>query len=280
MNKVIQVAVESAERASEVLMEYYERAEYLKAKKKKGKDFVTQADKESERVIIETIRKNFPTHLIVSEEKGVISGSAWKWYIDPLDGTHNFMHGMPEFGISIGVEYKGELVAGVIKIPVLNKLYIAEKGSGAFCNGNRIYVQERPLEKAIVGTGVPSFKEELFAEYLKLLTETYRTVLDVRKTGSAVLDLAFTAEGILDGCWEMAVKPWDISAGVLLVKEAGGSISDFVGRDRYLLTGDIVAGTQTLHAELVKRFKNSDYVKVCGKYYRQKSTGVNRFNRS
>ena len=250
MKSPAEVAVESVERASEILLEMFGKVE---VEPKRERDFVTEADRKSERAIVEVIKAHFPEHLIITEEAGSTGKeSEWTWHVDPLDGTHNFAHGLPEFGVSVAVEYRRELVAGAVKLPLLGKTYVAEKGGGAYCNGERIKVSERPIQESLVGTGVPSFKTDLFRKYLDFLDATYEVVLDVRKTGSAVLDLVFVAEGIFDACWEMSVKSWDVAAGALIVKEAGGKVSDFEGKEDYLRNGNVLAGNSLVHAFLLE----------------------------
>ena len=255
MEKVIDTAVKAAERASEVLLDYFGRLKSLEVEEKARNDFVTEADKKSEMIIIKTIQEAFPQHTIVAEESGLHSGNDWKWYVDPLDGTKNFIHGLPMFCVSIGVEFKGELVAAVVKAPVLEETFIAEKGSGAYYNGERLSVSTRPFEMALVATGFPFRGKELLDSYLKCFKEVFLKVSGIRRCGSAALDLAYTARGTFDGFWEMSLHPWDIAAGVLLIKEAGGRVSDFEGKDGYLKSGNIVGASPNTYEKLLEIVK-------------------------
>ncbi len=249
MEKVIETAIKASETAAEVLMTYYKKLSEVEVELKAKNDYVTEADRKAEEAIIKTIRQTFPDHSIVAEESGIHSGNEWKWYIDPLDGTKNFIHGLPMFCISIGIEYKGELVAAVIKSPTLGETFTAEKGSGAYCNGKRIKVSEKNFESSLIATGFPFKGKELLDRYLNCFREVFNKVAGIRRCGSAALDLAFTAKGVFDGFWEMHLHPWDIAAGVLLVKEAGGIVSDFEGRNSYMKSGNIIGSSKKIYEE-------------------------------
>jgi myo-inositol-1(or 4)-monophosphatase len=250
MDKVIETAIKAAERAAETLMEYFRHLSQLQVELKARNDYVTEADKKSEMIIIKTIQELFPHHTIVAEESGLYSGNDWKWYIDPLDGTKNLIHGLPIFCISIGVEFKGELVAAVVNAPALQTVFIAEKGSGAYCNGKRLKVSSRSFEEALVATGFP-FRGKVFLDnYLKCFKEVFLSVSGIRRCGSAALDLAFTAKGVFDGFWEMSLHPWDIAAGVLLIEEAGGVVSDFNGERKFMESGNIIGASQSTYPGL------------------------------
>ncbi|WP_457754983.1 inositol monophosphatase family protein [Thermovibrio ammonificans] len=252
MEKVIDVALLAAERASEVLLDYFGRLRELKVEEKARNDFVTEADKKSEMIIIKTIQESFPQHAIVAEESGSHGSGSWQWFIDPLDGTKNFIHGLPMFCVSIGVAYKGELIAAVVKAPLLEETFVAEKGAGAFCNGVKLKVSSRPFEEALVATGFPFRGKEMLDSYLKCFKEVFLSVSGLRRCGSAALDLAYTAKGVFDGFWEMSLHPWDIAAGVLLVEEAGGVVTDFEGGRSFLSSGNIVGASPNTHGELLK----------------------------
>lgn len=252
MSKVLETAIEASKRAAEVLTHYYTRLKETEIELKAKNDYVTEADKRSEMIIIKTIQESFPQHSIIAEESGLHSGNEWKWYIDPLDGTKNFIHGLPIFCISIGIEYRGELVATVINAPVLGEIFTAEKGSGAYCNGKRIKVSDRQFEEAVVATGFPFRGKDLLDKYLLCFREVFLKVSGVRRCGSAALDLAYTAKGVFDGFWEMSLHPWDIAAGVLLIEEAGGKVSDFNGKERYLESGNIIGASKNTYDGLFK----------------------------
>lgn len=248
--EILDVALKAAEEASKVLMEYFGKLSSLEIEEKSKNDYVTEADKKSEMVIIKTIQGYFPQHTIIAEESGGKEGNEWKWYIDPLDGTKNFIHGLPVFCVSIGVEREDELVAAVIGAPALGEVYVAEKGSGAYCNGKRINVSNRPFDEALVATGFPFRGKNLLDDYLVCFKEVFLKVSGVRRCGSAAMDLAYTAKGVFDGFWEMSLHPWDIAAGVLLVEEAGGVVSDFKGEKGYLESGNIIGASKNTYAGL------------------------------
>ena len=193
MERVIETAIKAAERAAETLMEYFAHLNELQVELKAKNDYVTEADKKSEMIIIKTIKEAFPHHTIVAEESGLHGGNDWRWFIDPLDGTKNFIHGLPVFCVSIGVEFKGELVAAVVNAPALGLTFTAEKGSGAYCNGKRIKVSQRKFEEAMIATGFPFRGKEYIDEYLRCFKEVFLSVSAVRRCGSAALDLAYTA---------------------------------------------------------------------------------------
>jgi myo-inositol-1(or 4)-monophosphatase len=252
MSKIVDTAIKAAERASEVLLNFYQKLSFLEVEEKAKNDFVTEADKSSEQVIIQTIKEAFPEHAVIAEETGSHGQSNWKWYVDPLDGTKNFIHGVPFFCISIGVELNGELIAGVVRAPVLKETFVAEKGEGAYCNEERIKVNEREFESSMVATGFPFRGKHLIDEYLACFKEVFLNVSAVRRCGSAALDLAYTAKGVFDGFWEMALNPWDIAAGVILVKEAEGIVSDFEGKEGFLKTGNIIGASPKVYDKLLK----------------------------
>jgi len=247
---VLNVALEAAEKASGILMEYFGKLSALEVEQKSKNDYVTEADKKSETIIIKTIQSHFPQHTIIAEESGGREGNEWKWYIDPLDGTKNFIHGLPVFCVSIGVERENEMVAAVIGAPALGELYVAEKGSGAYCNDRRIKVSERPFDEALVATGFPFRGKDMLEEYLVCFKDVFLKVSGVRRCGSAALDLAYTAKGVFDGFWEMSLHPWDIAAGVLLVEEAGGIVSDFKGERGYFESGNIIGASKNTYPKL------------------------------
>ncbi|WP_457567595.1 inositol monophosphatase family protein [Desulfurobacterium sp.] len=248
--EIIDVALKAAEVASSVLLSYRGRLEKEEIALKSKNDYVTRADREAEEKIIETIKAYFPEHSIVAEESGVSGTGDYAWYIDPLDGTKNFIHGLPMFSVSIGVAFKGEMIAGVVSIPELKETFSAEKGSGAFCNGEKIEVSRRPFNEGLIATGFPFKGKEMLEEYLVCFKEVFFSVSGIRRCGSAAIDLAYTAKGIFDGFWELSLNPWDIAAGVLLIKEAGGIVSDFTGGNNFLSTGNIIGASQNSYEYL------------------------------
>ncbi|HEY0564898.1 MAG TPA: inositol monophosphatase family protein, partial [Terriglobales bacterium] len=218
-------------------------------------DLVTAADRASEKLIVEWVKQEWPEHDIMGEEgTRTAHGSDWKWYIDPLDGTTNFAHGFPVFCVSIGVEHKGELVAGVLYDPTRNELFQAEKGAGAFLNGKPMRVSKIPkLAQSLIATGFPSKKRHknpniYFYQHITLKSH------GVRRAGSAALDLAYVACGRYDGYWEFNLNPWDTSAGALLVREAGGQVTRFDGSPFQVKSDEVLASNGPLHEELKQVF--------------------------
>jgi myo-inositol-1(or 4)-monophosphatase len=249
---VIDIAVEIAREAGAVLLQHLNRVDY----ELKGEfDIVTEADRASERLVVERLQAAFPDHTIVAEEGGgQETASEYRWYVDPLDGTTNFAHGVPLFNVTMGLERAGRMIAGVVFDPVRGEMFSAEHGSGAYLNGRKIRVSPaRTISEALVATGFPSRRRHLnvnvhFYYQLGMLSH------GVRRTGSAALDLAWVACGRFDGFWEFGLKPWDQAAGVLLVHEAGGRVSDMHGRPLSLSAPHVMADNGLIHDELLAIF--------------------------
>jgi myo-inositol-1(or 4)-monophosphatase len=224
---------------------------------KKESDFVTRVDTESEHIIISTIKERFPGHSFLAEESAQeFDTDSYRWIIDPLDGTTNYIHQYPVFSVSIALEYKREIIAGVIHDPLRNDLFTAVKGNGAFLNGNRIAVSPvRDLKDSLICTGFPFRQKEHIDLYLRLFKNIFNRVSDMRRAGSAALDLAYLACGRCEGFFEIGLSPWDIAAGALMIKEAGGIVTDFSGGNNYLSTGNIVAGAPEIQGELLGEVK-------------------------
>ena len=221
---------------------------------KQACDFVTTVDRWSEAVLVSTIREKFPYHLFLSEEtvREEASGS-YRWIIDPLDGTTNFIHGFPVFSVSVALEYNGEIILGVVFDPLRDELFHALKDGGAFLNNTAITVSAAGmLEKSLIATGFPFRKKEIIGLYLEAFKNIFEKVSDIRRAGSAAIDLAYIAAGRTEGFFELNLSPWDSAAGSLLISEAGGLITDFAGGTQYLVTGNIVAGNKKIHAALLK----------------------------
>ena len=239
-----------AREAGALLMPYFQRR--IGFEYKGDADLVTDADRASEKLIISRIRAQFPDHDIIGEEGfRRESGSPYKWYVDPLDGTTNFAHGFPVFCVSLGLEYMGELVAGVLYDPTRDELFSAEKGSGAYLNGKRIHVSKTStLVESLLATGFPSHKRHKNPNIYFYHTITLRSH-GVRRAGSAALDLANVASGRVDGFWEFNLNPWDTAAGVVLVREAGGVVSRFDGTPFRIDSRETLASNGIIHAELM-----------------------------
>ena len=253
MEPMLNIGVRAARAAGNIIQRNADRIHDLKISKKADNDFVTEVDRQAEQAIIETIKAAYPDHAFFGEETGASGDSENVWIIDPLDGTTNYLHGFPQYAISIALQQNGQLTQAVVFDPTRNELFTASRGSGALLNNQRIRVsRRRNLDGALIGTGFP-FKEQ---ERLELFLDTFRAMFPmtagIRRPGSAALDLAYVACGRLDGFWEFGLCPWDMAAGVLLVQEAGGAVMDMTGRDDYLKCGDIIAGNSYLHLAIQK----------------------------
>ena len=250
--KTLAVAVLAAQKSGALLMSSYGKLKDSQIHAKSKNDFVTELDRQSEKLVISTIKKSFPDHSIQAEESGTSHGDGTWWIIDPLDGTANYIHHFPLFSVSIGVVHRGSLIAGVVFDPVHKELFTAEKGKGAFLNGKKIRVSKTPsLSTAFMATGIPFRARGRFEEYLRSFGNISLGSAGLRRGGSAALDLAYVACGRFDGFWEINLSPWDIAAGALLIQEAGGAISDMWGRQDHLKNGDVLASNGRIHAELL-----------------------------
>lgn len=230
------------------------RLDSINIENKRARDFVSDVDRQSEFEIINIIRRAYPDHSILAEESGDSAGSSTtQWIIDPLDGTTNYLHGFPQFAVSIAVKMNNVLEAGVVYDPMLQELFVAARGQGATLNDRRIRVSNRiHLDTALLGTGLPYLPHHDFDTYLRQLSNTMRNVAGIRRAGSAALDLAYVASGRLDGFWENSLNIWDIAAGVLLVQEAGGLVTDTKGGTGFLQSGNIACGNPKIHPQLLK----------------------------
>jgi len=251
-DQYINVAIKAARAAGGFIVNKLGKISKDEINLKSTSDFVTYVDKESERIIIETIKDEFPAHTILAEETLKEDGE-YLWIIDPLDGTTNYIHGYPIFSVSIALRYRNEINLGVVYDPLRDELYTAVKGEGAFLNGLSIRVSGvSELKDSLIATGFPFRRKEMIDLYLKLFKNLFGKVSDIRRAGSAALDLAHLACGRCDGFFELGLSPWDIAGGSLLIKEAGGIVTDFGGTDRYIETGNIIASTPALHNEILK----------------------------
>ncbi|HEX4872035.1 MAG TPA: inositol monophosphatase family protein [Nevskiaceae bacterium] len=251
MHPLVNIAVTAARAAGNFIMRHHERTDQLQVERKSHNDFVTQVDRGAEAEIIRAIRKAYPQHGILAEESGEQGlDSEVVWIIDPLDGTTNFLHSIPHFAVSIGIQVKGKLEHGVIYAPCTQDLYTASKGSGALLNNRKIRVSGcKDLSQALIGTGVP-LREEYLDGYLPQLRRVATETAGIRRAGSAALDLAYVAAGRLEGFWEFNLKPWDIAAGIVMVQEAGGVISTLDGHADPLKNGHVMATTIKLQTDL------------------------------
>lgn len=249
---MINIAVRAARSAGRILMRYYEHTESLKVDQKSRNDFVSEVDRQAEQVIIHELRSKFPNHAILAEETGSHRGDDYQWVIDPLDGTTNYLHGVPQFSISIALKYKGKLEHGLVYDPLREEMYSASRGDGAQLNDRRLRVTQRTsLEGALLGTGFPFRDQRFLKAYLGMLEALMKDTAGIRRPGSAALDLAYVAAGRTDGFWELGLSQWDIAAGALLVREAGGVVSDIGGGDRFLDCGNVVAAGIKVHGAIL-----------------------------
>ncbi len=252
-NDFLGTAFRAAMLAGQIILENRGKITGRDIDAKQASDFVTRVDRESEEIIINTIKKKFPDHDILAEETihDPPSGE-FRWIIDPLDGTTNYIHGYPVFAVSIALEYRGEIILGLIFDPEKDEVFTAEKNMGAFLNGRRIYVSHAEPDKALITTGFPFRKKQYIKEYLRIFERIFQWSSDIRRAGSAALDLAYLACGRCEGFFEIGLSPWDIAAGSILIKEAGGVITDFKGGNEYLWSGNIVAGIPDVHSRLLR----------------------------
>ncbi len=251
---VITVMMQAAFKAARGLARDFGEVENLQVSMKGPSDFVTIADVHAERVLQAELGRARPSYGFLLEEGGALEGAdtSRRWIVDPLDGTLNFLHGVPHFAISIALEHDSEIVAGVIYDPLRDELFRAERGAGAFLNDRRLRVSARGrLSEAIVATGIPRRAREEYREYLGQMAAVMEACAGVRRLGAAALDLAYVAAGRYDGFWEPALAPWDIAAGVLLVREAGGLVSEIDGGAEVLASGDVLAANGRLHDRLL-----------------------------
>ncbi|MBL4606332.1 MAG: inositol monophosphatase [Pseudomonadales bacterium] len=270
MEPFTNIALRAARAASKVIVRAAESIELVGVQSKSANDFVTEVDLAAERVIIKSLQKTYPDHGFLCEESGLIEGTGqgrdFLWIIDPLDGTTNFIHGLPHFAISIALQYKGKLEHAVVLDPMRQEEFTASRGRGAHLNGKRIRVSSRKsLEGALLCTGFPfrPDQQSYMDAYLEMFKALTVETAGIRRAGSAALDLAYVAAGRYDGFWELGLHTWDVAGGALLVSEAGGLISDLSGGDNYLKNGNIVCGTprvfkqtlQTIHPFLTPEMK-------------------------
>ena len=244
MHPLVNIAVRAARRAGNIIVRDLGRVDASDATRKGYNDFVSEVDRKAEAAIIDTVHKAYPDHGILAEESGAHGRAEYVWVIDPLDGTTNFLHGFPVFSVSIGVKYKGRLEHGVVYDPLRQEIFSASHGRGAQLNDRRIRVSRcRSLNDALLGTGFPFRELQHLDVYIDIFRDLLTKTAGIRRAGSAALDLAYVASGRLDGFWEFGLKEWDIAAGALLVREAGGFISDFSQGDGYLSSGNVVCGS-------------------------------------
>ncbi|MCC6533667.1 MAG: inositol monophosphatase [Burkholderiales bacterium] len=253
MHPMLNIAVKAARRAGNVINRASRNLDVLSVRAKSANDFVSEVDHEAERAIVDTLRAAYPEHAILAEEGGASGRSDYLWIIDPLDGTTNFLHGFPQYAVSIALTHRGVLNQAVVYDPNRNDLFTASRGRGAFLNDHRIRVSRRArLGDALIGTGF-AFRQFAHVDaYLAILRDVMHAAPGVRRPGSASLDLAYVAAGRLDAFWEFGLSPWDMAAGALLILEAGGLVGDLEGNDGYMTSGNLCAGNPKVFAQLVQ----------------------------
>ena len=258
MNPMLNIAIRAARRAGNVIAKNYERRDDIQTSKKGINDYVTSVDKAAEAEIIEIIQKSYPDHTIISEERGTLEGkdSDIQWVIDPLDGTTNFVKGLPHFSVSIAIRVKNRTEVGVVYDPIRNELFTAVRGEGAKLNEVRLRVDsQNELNGAILATGFPFKQPNLMPTQFAIMNNLIDEAADFRRTGSAALDLCYVASGRVDGYFEMGLKPWDCAAGDLIVREAGGLVCDFNAGHGYLRSGNIVAAPARILKEMLNKIQ-------------------------
>lgn len=257
MNPVLHIAQRAALSASRILLRHFDHLERLNVTTKQRNDFVSDADVQAEQEIIQTLRKTYPNHGIIAEESGEQSGQdEYQWIIDPLDGTTNFLHGIPHFAISIALRHKQRLEAALVYDPIRQELFTASRGGSAQLNDRRIRVSGvNTLENALLGTGFPFRYPQHQPAYLNTFTHLFGRCVEIRRSGAASLDLAYVAAGRLEAFWEIGLKAWDLAGGALLVQEAGGLISDFGGGNDFMKTGNVVAGNPKVFKALLQEIQ-------------------------
>ena len=254
----INVMVKACRKAAKTLIRDFGEIENLQVSIKGPGDFVTASDKKVEKILIDELQKARPNYSILSEEIGKINNDeSFKWIIDPIDGTANFLHGIPHFAISIGLEHDGEIICGIIYDPIKDEMFVAEKGNGSYLNNQRIRVSSRSkLENCIIFTGGPKIgvkNRELFLKEYNNVSSKVPT--SIRKLGSASLDMAYVAAGRCDGFWQRDLKYWDIAAGIILVRESGGFVTDFKGEKGYMQNKTILVTNSKINNEMIEIFK-------------------------
>lgn len=253
MHPMLNTAVKAARRAGNIINRAARNLDIVAVREKAANDFVSEVDRDAERAIIATLHEAYPGHAILAEESGASGTSDHVWVIDPLDGTTNFLHGFPQYAVSIALEQRGVVTQAVIYDPTRNDLFTASRGRGAYLNDTRIRVSKRlQLKSSLIATGFP-FKELAHIDaYMAMLRDMMKGTAGVRRPGSAALDLAYVAAGRLDGFWEMGLARWDMAAGSLLMTEAGGLVGDLEGNEGWMESGNIVGGSPKVFGEMLR----------------------------
>ncbi len=255
MHPMLTIAVKAARRAGNIINRGAREIDLLTVTSKGPKDFVSEVDREAERAIVEVLLASYPDHAILAEEgtaKGANAEAENVWIIDPLDGTTNFLHGFPQYCVSIALSQRGQITQGVVYDPIRNDLFTATRGRGAFLNDRRIRVSKRDhMRDCLIGTGFPFRDGRYLDTYLRMMKTMIEQTAGLRRPGAAALDLAYVAAGFYDGFWEVGLNPWDVAAGSVLIQEAGGLIGDLSGEGDFLHGGQVIAATPKIFAQMV-----------------------------
>jgi myo-inositol-1(or 4)-monophosphatase len=256
MHALLNVAVMAAHRGGDILIRNLNKLDTIKVELKGRNDFVSEVDRAAERAVIDTIVKHYPDHAILAEESGSRGESDYLWVIDPLDGTTNYLHGFPVFAVSVGVLHKGRMEHGAVYDPLRQELFTASRGRGAQLDGHRIRVSGcKSLERALIGTGFPFRNSEAsLSPYFNMLKKAILGTAGVRRPGAAALDLCYVAAGRLDAFWEIGLSKWDLAAGALIIREAGGIVSGLDGSENFLETGHVLTGTPKIYSAVARLF--------------------------
>lgn len=256
MHPMLNIAIRAARSAGNLIIRSLQHVDHLEITTKGLNDFVTDVDRLAEQEIINAIQKSYPEHAIMAEESGPQGDNETVWVIDPLDGTKNFLHGFPHYCVSIAIMVRGRIEHAVIYDPLRDELFSASRGDGAKLNDRRLRVTKRKeLSGALLATAFPFKYPQHLTAYMATFGAVFPQVADIRRTGSAALDLAYVAAGRLDGYWEIGLEKWDLAAGVLLIEEAGGVVSDFAGNDDYFNNGNLVVGNLKIQKQILDSIK-------------------------
>ena len=259
MHPMLNIGIRAVRSAADLIIRCVDQMQGIVVTEKSRNDFVSEVDRRAEQIIVESIHKAYPDHAILAEESGEQGDSDYQWIIDPLDGTTNFLHGFPQFAISVALKHKGILDQAIVYDPLRQELFTASRGDGAHLNDRRIRVsRQNSLEGALIGTGFPFRTLDKLDTYIEIFRKLTAVTAGIRRPGAASLDLAYVACGRLDGFWEFGLEPWDIAGGALLIREAGGFISDINSGDPQLDSGDVVAGNLIIHNLLLDVIRSAN----------------------
>ena len=259
MHPMLNMGIRAVRSAGDFIIRCMDRMQGIEVTEKSRNDFVSEVDRRAEQLIIDVLSKAYPDHAILAEESGEQGDSEYRWIIDPLDGTTNYLHGFPQFAVSVALEHKGVLDQGIVYDPLRQELFSASRGEGAWLDDRRIRVTKRnTLEGALIGTGFPFRSLNRLDTYIEIFRQLTAVTAGIRRPGSASLDLAYVASGRLDGFWEYGLELWDTAAGALLIREAGGYVSDMDSGVSRLDSGNIVAGNPAVHDLLLDVIRSAD----------------------